>query len=141
MYIVCCTIYLVFGNGTRQPWDNPSNDQMNLEHKKNKKKNKLAMDIEDTVQWTAVIPTVTLYTQQPHIPQPPTENSHTTTHFPLNQLSSQPNRASIACILNLHMARARFCVKVYIRRDRARWIQQFAYYAWVCLCNSEYCVG
>ncbi|XP_022170729.1 putative inorganic phosphate cotransporter isoform X2 [Myzus persicae] len=50
VYMVCCTIYLVFGNGTRQPWDNPSNDQMNLEHKKNKKKNKMAMDIEDTVQ-------------------------------------------------------------------------------------------
>ncbi|XP_060843130.1 putative inorganic phosphate cotransporter isoform X1 [Rhopalosiphum padi] len=50
VYMVCCTIYLIFGNGTRQPWDNPSNDQMNLEHKKNKKKNKMAMDIEDTVQ-------------------------------------------------------------------------------------------
>jgi MFS transporter, ACS family, solute carrier family 17 (sodium-dependent inorganic phosphate cotransporter), member 5 len=48
--MVCCTIYLIFGNGTRQPWDNPSNDQVNLEHKKNKKKNKMAMDIEDTVQ-------------------------------------------------------------------------------------------
>ncbi|VVC43100.1 Major facilitator superfamily,Major facilitator superfamily domain [Cinara cedri] len=53
VYMICCTIYLVFGNGTRQPWDNPSNDQMNLEHKKNKKQkknNKKAKDIEDTVQ-------------------------------------------------------------------------------------------
>jgi len=51
--MVCCSIYLIFGDGTRQPWDNPSNDQMNLEHKTNKKrknkKNK-PKDIEDTVQ-------------------------------------------------------------------------------------------
>lgn len=58
VYMVCCSVYLVFGDGTRQPWDNPSNDQMNLEHKKNKKqkqqkKKKMAMDVEDTVQWTA----------------------------------------------------------------------------------------
>ncbi|XP_001950194.2 putative inorganic phosphate cotransporter [Acyrthosiphon pisum] len=48
VYMVCCTVYLVFGSGTRQPWDNPSNDQINLDHKKNKKNNN--MDTEDTVQ-------------------------------------------------------------------------------------------
>lgn len=55
VYMVCCTVYLVLGDGTRQPWDNPSNDQINLEHKKNKKlkdKHRMAtaMDVEDTVQ-------------------------------------------------------------------------------------------
>lgn len=53
VYMVCCSIYLVFGDGTRQPWDNPSKDQLNLENKKNKKlkkKKKMANDIEDTVQ-------------------------------------------------------------------------------------------
>ncbi|XP_065162158.1 putative inorganic phosphate cotransporter isoform X2 [Atheta coriaria] len=27
VYAVCCTIYLIFGSGERQPWDNPGDDE------------------------------------------------------------------------------------------------------------------
>ncbi|XP_050420309.1 putative inorganic phosphate cotransporter isoform X1 [Adelges cooleyi] len=45
VYMVCCTIYLVLGDGTRQPWDNPSNDHLNSKQHKKKQK-----DIETTIQ-------------------------------------------------------------------------------------------
>ncbi|XP_050545593.1 putative inorganic phosphate cotransporter isoform X1 [Daktulosphaira vitifoliae] len=45
VYIVCCSVYIMFGEGTRQPWDNPSNDHLNSKQHKKKQK-----DIEDTVQ-------------------------------------------------------------------------------------------
>lgn len=38
VYMVCCSIYLVFGDGARQLWDDPSNDQINLEYKESKNK-------------------------------------------------------------------------------------------------------
>lgn len=46
VYIVCCSVYIMFGEGTRQPWDNPSNDHLNSKQHKKKQK-----DIEDTAQW------------------------------------------------------------------------------------------